>query len=133
MKSKSSTVTKQPQSATLPLITPGEFLSEEFLKPLGLSMNRLALALRIPVTRVQGIVNGHREITADTALRLARYFGTSAEYWINLQSTYDLKRARRDSLARIQAEVRKPRWSGTTAAARWRSRVRPKIHQIEAE
>jgi len=90
----------------LPPIHPGEILRAEFMEPLRLSMNRLALDLRVPVTRVAEIVHERRGITADTALRLARYFDTSAAFWLNLQSGYDLEVAQ-DKLARtIEREVR---------------------------
>ncbi len=72
------------------LIHPGEILREEFMKPMGISQNALALALHIPVTRIGEIVNERRSITADTALRLGRYFGTTSEFWMNLQTNYDL-------------------------------------------
>jgi len=90
----------------LPPIHPGEILREEYLKPLGLSMNRLALDLRVPVTRIAEIVHERRGITSDTALRLARYFNTSARYWLNLQSAYDLEVAEDELAALIEAEVR---------------------------
>jgi addiction module HigA family antidote len=83
----------------LPLITPGEFLAEEFLEPMNLSSNALAIALQVPANRIQAIVKGQRSISADTALRLARYFGTSAEFWMNLQQAYDL-----DSIGRQKGE-----------------------------
>jgi addiction module HigA family antidote len=105
---KSPTTTrkrKADEDSMLPLITPGEFLVEEFLQPLGLSANALALALRVPATRIQAIVNGRRAITADTALRLGRYFGTTAEFWVNLQSIYELDKAKREKLAEIVAHV----------------------------
>jgi len=90
----------------LPPIHPGEILRAEFMEPLHLSMNRLALDLRVPVTRVAEIVHERRGITADTALRLARYFNTSAGFWLNLQSAYDLEVAQ-DKLSRaIEREVR---------------------------
>jgi antitoxin HigA-1 len=90
----------------LPPIHPGEILRAEFMEPLRLSMNRLALDLRVPVTRVAEIVHERRGITPDTALRLARYFNTSAGFWLNLQSAYDLEVAH-DKLARtIEREVR---------------------------
>jgi addiction module HigA family antidote len=73
---------------------PGEVLSEEFLVPLGMSVNALAMALRVPATRIGAIVKGERSVTADTALRLARFFGTSPEFWVNLQATCG--RAQRD-------------------------------------
>jgi addiction module HigA family antidote len=75
----------------MPPVHPGETLREDFLAPLGLSANQLAIELRVPVTRVGDIVRGKRAITADTALRLARYFGTSPQFWMNLQSNYDLE------------------------------------------
>jgi addiction module HigA family antidote len=75
------------------------------LDPLGLSANALALALRVPATRIQAIVNGQRAITADTALRLGQYLGTTAEFWVNLQSTYELDKAKREKLAEIMAQV----------------------------
>jgi antitoxin HigA-1 len=87
-------------------IHPGEILSEEFLKPLGLSMNQLALALRVPGNRINAIVAGQRGITADTALRLSRYFGTSPQFWINLQARYDLESAKDQMADRIEREVR---------------------------
>lgn len=71
-------------------IHPGEVLQKEFLKPMGLSQNRLAIALRVPARRVNEIVLGKRGITADTALRLARYFGMSAQFWLCLQMDYEL-------------------------------------------
>jgi addiction module HigA family antidote len=81
-------------------------LSEEFLKPLGMSVNALALALRVPATRIGAIVKGERSVTADTALRLARFFGTSAEFWINLQSMHELTKTRMQSGVAIERDVR---------------------------
>jgi addiction module HigA family antidote len=75
----------------IPPIHPGETLREDFLKPLGLSANRLAMELRVPVTRINDIARAKRAITADTALRLARYFGTTPQFWMNLQANYDLE------------------------------------------
>ncbi|MHB1431730.1 MAG: HigA family addiction module antitoxin [Streptosporangiaceae bacterium] len=72
-------------------VTPGEVLLEEFLLPLGLSQYRLAKAIGVPARRINEIVHGHRRISADTALRLARYFGTSERFWLNLQARYDLE------------------------------------------
>ncbi len=87
-------------------VHPGEILREEFLKPLGLSMNQIALALHVPGNRINAIVAGKRAITADTALRLGRYFGTSPQFWINIQARYDLE-STKDKLAdRIEREVR---------------------------
>ena len=86
-------------------IRPGEILLEEFMKPLGLSANKLALELRVPSNRVVAIVGGKRAISADTALRLARYFNTSADFWVNLQARYDLQRAEDAFAAAIAREV----------------------------
>ena len=72
-------------------VHPGEILREEFMKPLGLSMNRMALDLRVPLTRIADIFHERRGITADTALRLARYFKTAPTFWLNLQTRYDLE------------------------------------------
>lgn len=90
---------------TLGPIPPGEILLEEFMKPLGLSANVLAAALKVPANRISAIVRGNRSITADTALRLARYFGTSPDFWMNLQSRYDLEVAKKE-LPRIERDVR---------------------------
>ena len=84
---------------------PGEVLGEEFLKPLGLSVNALAIALRVPATRIGAIVKGERAVTADTALRLARFFGTSPEFWVNMQAMYDLTRARQESGKAIERDI----------------------------
>jgi addiction module HigA family antidote len=94
------------QKREIPPVHPGEILSEEFLKPLGLSMNQLALALRVPGNRINAIVAGQRAITADTALRLGRYFGTSPQFWINLQARYDLESTKDKLAERIDREVR---------------------------
>jgi addiction module HigA family antidote len=72
------------------LIHPGEILAEEFLIPMGISQNRLAMEIRVPTPRINAIVRGRRAISADTALRLGQYFGTGPEFWINLQSAYGL-------------------------------------------
>ena len=84
---------------------PGEILQEEFLEPLGLSQNALAQAIGVPSNRINDIVRGRRGITADTDLRLARYFGLSEGYWLRLQNTFDMMEARREagqSLTRIK-------------------------------
>src|ERR1700678_2015986 len=86
-------------------IHPGEFLREDFLAPMGLSSNALALALRVPVTRITEIVRERRGITADTALRLARYFGTTPDFWMKMQLSYDLALASSQVAVRIEAEV----------------------------
>jgi len=104
--SKSSTGTKRTASRRRVTTDPGEVLDEEFLKPLGMSVNALALALRVPATRIGAIVKGERSVTADTALRLARFFGTSAEFWITLQATHDLTKARMESGGTIERDVR---------------------------
>jgi len=91
---------------TLDPIAPGQILLEEFMTPLHLSQNRLARELDVPPVRIHGIVHGKRSITPDTALRLARYFGVSAEFWLNLQARYDLKAARRAVGPLIERRVR---------------------------
>ena len=88
-------------------IHPGEILNEEFMKPLGISINRLSRDLHVPPNRIHGIVHGMRAITADTALRLATYFGTAPETWMNLQSEYDLRKARKLTGEEIAQTVRK--------------------------
>ena len=93
----------------LPLVHPGEILREDLMKPLGISINRLARDLRVPVTRVSEIVNGRRSVTADTAMRLARYFGSTPQFWMNLQAAYDLEVATRASGAQIERDVRPQR------------------------
>lgn len=100
-KSRSSITTKH----RIAPLHPGEVLREEFMLPLGLSSNRLALDLRVPATRITEIVNQRRGITADTALRLARYFRTTAEFWMNMQSQYDLEIAADSALAAIERDV----------------------------
>jgi addiction module HigA family antidote len=87
-------------------VHPGEILQEDFMVPLGISMNKLSLALHVPVTRIAEIVHGRRSITSDTALRLARYFNTSARFWLNLQAAYDLDVAEDDLQPEIEREVR---------------------------
>jgi hypothetical protein len=87
------------------VIHPGEILREEFMIPLALSANALAKELHVPVTRINEIARERRGITADTALRLARYFGTTAQFWINLQVAYDLKTAERSVGKKVKAEV----------------------------
>ncbi len=90
----------------LPPVHPGEILREDFLKPLELSMNKLAIDLHVPVTRVAEIVHERRGISPDTALRLARYFNTSARFWLNLQAAYDLEVAQDQLAHEIEREVR---------------------------
>jgi addiction module HigA family antidote len=86
-------------------IHPGEVLREEFLGPLSLSAHALAQALRVPATRINDVVNERRGITADTALRLARYFGTTAEFWLSLQSAFDLRTAEGELKSQIERDV----------------------------
>lgn len=84
---------------------PGEILQTEFLEPMGITQYRLAMDLKIPHSRVTAIIRGRRAITPDTALRLSRYFGTSAEFWIGLQQEYDLRKARAESGKDIESQV----------------------------
>jgi addiction module HigA family antidote len=86
-------------------IHPGEILIEEFLKPMGISINRLARDLAVPPGRISAIVNGKRSITADTALRLSQYFGVSSELWLGLQAEYDLRIAKRTVGPQIEKRV----------------------------
>jgi addiction module HigA family antidote len=95
-------------SQTLAPVHPGEILSEDYMAPIGLTANKLAMSLRIPANRITAIVAGKRGITADTALRLARYFGTSAEMWMDLQSDYDLQTERDRHGAEIERSVLLP-------------------------
>jgi antitoxin HigA-1 len=87
-------------------VHPGEIVSEDFMKRYGLSMNKLALDLRVPVTRIADIVAERRGITPDTALRLARYFRTTPQFWLNLQTKYDLEITEDEKLAQIERDVR---------------------------
>jgi addiction module HigA family antidote len=86
-------------------VHPGEILREEFMKPLGLSMNKLALELRVPVTRIAEMVHERRGITADTALRLARYFNTAPVFWMNRQVRYDLEVAEDEKADQVARDV----------------------------
>ena len=86
-------------------VHPGEILREDFLKELGMSANALAKALNVPAPRVNDIVRERRGVTADTALRLARYFGSSPQFWLNLQAAYDLRVAEIGNAGRIEREV----------------------------
>ena len=90
----------------IPPIHPGETLLEDFLKPLGLTPHRLSMELRVPVTRVNDIVRGRRAVTAETALRLARYFGTTPQFWMNLQSNYEIELAQDEHGSEISERVR---------------------------
>jgi len=116
---KSSTTTANGKGSKVPLVrptqgwnyqyvttSPGEMLLEEFLKPLGLSQHQLAMNIRVPSTRIGEIVRGKRAITPDTALRLARFFDNSPEFWLNLQQMHDLTKAKLALSKTIEAEVR---------------------------
>jgi len=108
------------RSKKLPPIHPGEILREDFMVPLGISMNKLALDLHVPVTRIAEIVHERRGITPDTALRLGRYFNTSARFWLNAQAAYDLEVAA-DALQRSIERLVRPlahNTPGSRAAAR---------------
>lgn len=85
-------------------IHPGEIIKKEYLEPLGMSVSALAVALRVPAPRINDVVRQKRGVSIDTALRLARYFNTTAQFWMNLQISYDLKIASQ-SMAKIEAEV----------------------------
>ncbi len=87
-------------------ITPGDVLLEEFLKPLGVTQNQLAKDINVPANRISQIVNGKRDITADTALRLGKYFGIEPEFWLNLQIRYNMKIARNKLGKKIEKEVK---------------------------
>lgn len=87
-------------------IHPGEILREEYLVPLQMTAHALAMALRVPAPRINDIVRERRAVSPDTALRLARYFNTTPQFWINLQSSFDLKRAENDAGRQIAAEIR---------------------------
>lgn len=86
-------------------VHPGEILKGEFLEEMNVSAYALAKAIRVPLNRVTAIINGERAITAETALRFARFFGTTPDFWVNLQSHYDLTVASRKDAARIEQEV----------------------------
>ena len=89
----------------LPTITPGEILLEEFLKPMEISQYRLAKSTKLPQTRIAEIVKGRRSITAETALRFARFFNTSPQFWMNLQSEFELRTAKRKLQKKVEREV----------------------------
>jgi addiction module HigA family antidote len=97
-------IPRKPEERGVP-VHPGEFLREDFLLPLGLSANALAMALRVPVTRISEILRERRGISADTALRLARYFGTTPDFWMKMQVGYDLALAQRATRSRIEKEI----------------------------
>lgn len=97
----------------IPPMHPGEMLLEEFLKPMDISQYRLAKELNVYPRKINEIVHGKRAVTADTALRLARYFGTSAELWMNLQALYDLEKVRDEIEDRVMVEVNPHIWNET--------------------
>jgi antitoxin HigA-1 len=88
-----------------PPIHPGEVLREDFMKPFRLSMNKLALELHVPVTRIAEIIHEHRGISVDTAVRLARYFGNTPQFWLNLQRDYELEVAEDKLVAQVESQV----------------------------
>ncbi len=90
----------------IPSTTPGDILLHEFLEPLGMSANALARDLHVPANRITSVLNATRRVTADTALRLGRYFGTSPQFWLGLQDQYDLEIARAERGGRIEEEIR---------------------------
>lgn len=94
-----------PKPKIMPPVHPGETLREDFVKPLGLTAPRLAAALQVPAARISSILQCRRPITADTALRLARYFGTTPQFWVNLQANYDLEVAQ-DRNGRVVSNIR---------------------------
>ena len=96
---------RRDDTADFPPTRPGEVLRENFLRPLGMSQHALARALGVPEMRISELVNSKRAITPDTALRLARYFGTSPEFWLGMQMTFDLEQARERAGAAIEATV----------------------------
>jgi addiction module HigA family antidote len=98
-------ILRNPERYSVP-IHPGEFLREDFMKPLGLSANALAIALRVPVTRITEIIRERRGITVETAMRLGQYFGTTAAFWMNMQKSWELAVAQKELLPRIRREVR---------------------------
>ena len=116
----------QRKGRRLPPVHPGEILREDMMKPLGISINRLGRDLRVPVTRMSEIVNGRRGITADTALRLGRYFGTTPEFWMNLQAAYDLDSVQRASADRIARDVN-PREAASHGSLHGRHRRNPDL------
>ena len=94
------------KSKLLTNITPGEILDEEFLQPMAITQYRLAKDIGVPRRRINELVNGQRAITADTALRLGRYFGMAPEFWLNLQSHYDLEQEQERLAKRLDKEVK---------------------------
>jgi antitoxin HigA-1 len=113
-KSRSSTTTRRATARKVhPPVHPGEVLAEDFLRPMGLTQYRLAKGTRVPPRRINEIVHGVRSISADTALRLARFFGTSEQFWLNLQTRYDLEKERDRLGGRLLKDVEV--WRGRLA------------------
>jgi antitoxin HigA-1 len=106
---------KRKRPGRIPFPHPGETIREDYLKPLGMSVNKLAPELRVPATRMTEIVNGRRGIIADTALRLARYFNTTPRFWLNLQASYELAKAPRSGSPRSSVPCNPVRWPDRTA------------------
>jgi len=104
---KRMTLSRPPSGWNIQGVTthPGEMLREEFLAPLGISQNALAMKIHVPATRIGDIIHGRRAITPDTALRLARFFGNSPEFWMNLQQMYDLSKAKLELKKTIEREI----------------------------
>ena len=131
-RSKSLTITRNPamKQAKLSPVHPGEVLLEEFLKPLSLSQYRLAKDIKVPPRRVNEIILHKRGVTADTALRLSRYFGTSPQFWLNLQSQYDLDTESDRLGGQIEAEV--VQFKRTAAPGAGKSSRPPSTHRVSA-
>jgi antitoxin HigA-1 len=106
LKSSTTTEKKRPDQSSMPPLHPGEMLREEFMKPLGLSANALAMELRVPVSRISEILRERRGISGDTALRLARYFNMSPEFWMGIQTRFELDSAADAAGATIEREIR---------------------------
>ncbi len=106
LKSSITTEGKLEDGASMPPLHPGEMLREEFMKPLGLSANALAMELRVPVSRISEILRERRGISGDTALRLARYFNMSPEFWMGIQTRFELDSAADAAGAAIEREIR---------------------------
>ena len=106
LKSSTTTEGKLKDGASMPPLHPGEMLREEFMKPLGLSANALAMELRVPVSRISEILRERRGISGDTALRLARYFNMSPEFWMGMQTRFELDSAADAAGAAIEREIR---------------------------
>ena len=106
MSKSPTTIKEQRPKKVLDPIPPGEILLEEFMRPMSVSINALARDIDVPPNRISEIIKGKRTITADTALRLGKYFGVSAEIWLDLQTDYDLRVIRRGAWPKIEARIR---------------------------